>query len=42
MTAYREGERDTDEYLGAVMRQIAVGLTDGEIAAVANYVKGLR
>ncbi len=42
MTAYREGQRLTDEYLGGVMRQIAIGLTDGEIAAVANYAKGLR
>lgn len=42
MTAYREGDRVTDEYLGGVMRQVAIGLTDGEIAAVANYVLGLR
>ena len=39
---YREGERTTDENNGGMMRQIAGGLTDGEIRAVANYVQGLH
>lgn len=42
LKAYREGQRVSDDDLGAVMRQIAGGLTDGEIAAVANYVQGLH
>jgi len=39
---YREGERTTDDNNGGMMRQIAGGLTDGEIRAVANYVQGLH
>jgi cytochrome c553 len=42
LTAYREGERMTDESLGGVMRTIAGGLTDADIKAVANYVQGLH
>ena len=42
LTAYREGQRKTDEVHGAMMRQVAVGLTDTEIRAVANYVQGLH
>ena len=43
LTAYREGLRATDEgnYEG-MMRQTAANMTDGEIAAVANYVLGLH
>lgn len=41
LTAYREGQRTTDEAYGAMMRQIAARLTDTEIKAVANYVHGL-
>ncbi len=43
LKAYREGQRRTDagDYEG-MMRQTAVGLTDAEIAAVANYVLGLH
>jgi cytochrome c553 len=42
LKAYREGQRASDDDVGAVMRQVAAGLTDGEIAAVANYVQGLH
>ena len=42
LTAYRERNRSTDEANGGVMRGIAQGLTDSEIAAVANYVQGLH
>ena len=42
LTAYREGSRATDEDTGGVMRGVAKGLTDSEIAAVANYVLGLH
>ena len=43
LKAYREGERATDEgdYEG-MMRQTAANMTDGEIAAVANYLLGLH
>ena len=43
LKAYREGQRSTDtgDYEG-MMRQTAANLTDGEIAAVANYVLGLH
>lgn len=41
MTAYREGNRATDDNNGAVMREVAANMTDGEIAAVANYILGL-
>ncbi len=42
LTAYREGERTTDENVGGMMRGVAHGLTDKEIAAVADYVQGLH
>jgi len=42
LTAYREGQRVSDEAFGGVMRQVANGLTDGEISAVANYIQGLH
>lgn len=38
---YREGMRESDENFGGMMRDIAAGLTDTEMAAVANYIKGL-
>jgi cytochrome c553 len=42
LTAYREGERRSDESLGGMMRGVAGGLTDGEIAALADYLQGLH
>ena len=42
LKAYREGQRSTDEDYGQMMRQVANGLTDTEMAAVANYVHGLH
>lgn len=42
LEAYRAGERTTDEGLGGMMRDIADRLDDEEIAAVANYVRGLH
>ncbi|MEZ5558579.1 MAG: c-type cytochrome [Pseudomonadales bacterium] len=42
LTAYREGQRKTDENLGGMMRGVASRLTDGEIAALADYVQGLH
>ena len=42
LTAYREGERTTDEAFGGMMRGVAEGLTDKEIAALADYVQGLH
>lgn len=41
LTAYREGQRDTDEVFGGMMRSIASRLTDTEIAALADYLRGL-
>jgi cytochrome c553 len=42
LTAYREGQRDTDEIFGGMMRSIASRLTDTEIAALADYLRGLH
>ncbi len=42
LTAYREGERTTDDYYGAMMRDVAANLNDREIKAVANYLRGLH
>jgi cytochrome c553 len=42
LTAYREGERATDESYGRMMRSIAGRLTDTEIAALADYIQGLH
>ena len=42
LTAYREGERDSDESFGGMMRGVAGTLTDGEIAALADYLQGLH
>lgn len=41
LTAYREGLRTTDESFGGMMRGVAQGLTDGEIAVLADYIQGL-
>ena len=41
LTAYREGERTTDERVSGMMRATAHQLTDAEIKAVANYISGL-
>jgi len=42
LTSYREGKRITDEAYGGMMRGVAGGLNDGEIAAVASYIQGLH
>jgi len=42
LVAYREGTRTTDEGYGGMMRGVAGGLTDGEIAALASYIQGLH
>jgi len=42
LVAYREGTRTTDDAYGNAMRQIANGLTDGEIKALASYIQGLH
>ncbi len=42
LTAYREGERTTDQEYGAMMRNVAARLTDTEIAALADYIQGLH
>lgn len=42
LRAYRDGERQTDADMGAVMRSISQYLTDGEIDAVSAYIQGLH
>ena len=42
LSAYREGQRTTDEGYGGMMRDIAHALTDGEIALIADYLQGLH
>lgn len=42
LVAYREGTRQTDDAYGAAMRQVANGLTDREINALASYIQGLH
>lgn len=42
LKAYRERMRSTDEDYGSMMRDIAEGLTDTEIAALADYIQGLN
>lgn len=42
LTAYREGERTTDEFYGGMMRGVAARLTDTEIEALAEYLRGLH
>lgn len=42
LTAYREGQRATDEGFGGMMRGVASRLTDTEIKALAEYLRGLH
>jgi cytochrome c553 len=42
LTAYREGKRASDEEFGAMMRNVAAGLTDGQIAVLADYIHCLK
>ncbi len=42
LTAYREKQRTTDELFGGMMRDTAEGLTDTEIALLADYLQGLH
>ena len=42
LVAYREGVRTTDDAYGNAMRQVANGLTDTEIRALASYIQGLH
>ncbi|MEQ8692758.1 MAG: c-type cytochrome [Pseudomonadales bacterium] len=42
LKAYRERTRATDADYGSMMRDIAEGLTDTEIAALADYLQGLN
>ena len=42
LTAYREGQRTSDEDYAGMMRDVARSLTDTEIAALADYVLGLN
>lgn len=42
LTAYREGQRSTDEAYGGMMRGVASRLTDTEIKALAAYLSGLH
>ena len=42
LRAYREGLRTTDEAYSGMMRQSVANLTDGELTALANYIRGLH
>ena len=42
LKAYRERTRMTDETYGGMMRGVAEGLTDTEIALLADYLQGLH
>lgn len=42
LKAYREDLRSTDEVFGGMMRDVAEGLTDTEIAILADYIQGLN
>lgn len=42
LTEYREGRRRSDEIFGGMMRGVAEGLTDTEIALLADYLQGLH
>lgn len=42
LKAYRERTRATDEEFGRMMREVAEGLTDTEIALLADYLQGLN
>ena len=41
LQAYREDQRTSDEGFNGMMRDVAKNMTDTEMQAVANYVKGL-
>jgi cytochrome c553 len=42
LTDYREGRRVSDEAYGGMMRGVAAKLNDTEVAALADYLHGLR
>jgi len=42
LTDYREGRRVSDEAYGGMMRGVAAKLNDTEVAALADYLYGLR
>lgn len=42
LKAYRSGTRRTDQNQNQMMRNVASGMSDEQIAAVAAYVQGLR
>ena len=42
LTAYREGARRSDEEYGGMMRGVSRGLSDREIAVLADYISGLN
>jgi cytochrome c553 len=42
LTAYREGERRSDEAYGAMMRGVSKGLSDREIVVLSDYISGLN
>jgi cytochrome c553 len=42
LTDYREGRRVSDEAYGGMMRGVAAKLNDTEVAALADYLNGLR
>ncbi|MEM7078850.1 MAG: c-type cytochrome [Pseudomonadota bacterium] len=42
LKAYRERARSSDEAYGGMMRDVAHGLTDTEIALLADYIQGLN
>jgi cytochrome c553 len=42
LVAYREGTRRSDEAYGGMMRGVARGLSDREIAVLADYISGLN
>lgn len=42
LKAYREGERETDGWMGGVMRGVVQHMNDREIRAVAAYIRGLH
>jgi len=42
LRAYKSGERKTDSSYSQMMRNIAAGLSNEEIIALASYIQGLR
>ena len=42
LTDYREGRRGTGDAYGNMMRGVASGLSDGQIAILADYISGLH